>query len=124
MTRFAHLLAAYRRGDGHRARELIARPEVSRLVDAYGAFLEGGSTGFRNAVASLRERPLEQESQRLESMFLEQALLGGGGFASELLRSGGEPLAASDPLDLAAELGVDASKAWWREGRWTAIPSP
>jgi len=121
--RFAQLLAAYRRGDGVRARELIARPEVQALVDANGAAFEGGAAGFRNAVAALRDKPLEQEARRMEWMFMEQALLAtGGGMASDLLRSGGEPLAACDPLDPGPELGVDAAKATWRGGRWVEAP--
>lgn len=121
-VRFAQLLAAYRRGDGSRARDLIGNPEVAALVESYGASFEGGAVGFRNAVIALRDKPLDSDARRLESMFLEQSLLSGGrSFASDLIRSNDEPLAACDPLDPGPEFGVDRRTSWWRGGRWVSI---
>lgn len=119
--KFAQLMAAYRRGDGTRARELLNGVEVAAQLEIYGAAFEGGATGFRNAVAAMRDRPLDSEARRLESMFLEQALLSGGrSFASDLIRSNAEALAACDPLNPGPEFGVDRTKSLWRNGRWIA----
>jgi len=123
--RFVQLLGAYRRGDGSRARDLVNSGDVAPIVETYGAIFEGGAAGFRNAVTALRDRPLDSESRRLDSMFLEQSLLSSGrSFASDLIRSNGEALAACDPLDPGPELGVDRTKAWWRDGRWVAPSAP
>lgn len=118
--RFTQLISAYRRGNGSRARELLAQAEVSAFVDAFGASFEGGSAGFRNAVAALRDRPVETPTRLIELMFLEEALLSvSDGFVADLLRSNGEPLVACDPLRPGTELGVDVTRPRWRDGRWS-----
>lgn len=119
-ARFAQLLGAYRRGQGPRARELLADPEVSAFVETFAAHFEGGAEGFRNAIAGLRDRPVETPSRMLELMFLEEALLSGDdGFVADLLRTNGEPLAAADPLRPGPEFGVDPELPRWRDGRWS-----
>jgi len=119
-SRFTQLLGAYRRGQGPRARELIANAEVAALVDAFGESFEGGAAGFRNAIATQRDQPIETQARMLELMFLEEALMAvSDGFVAELLRSNGEPLVACDPLRPGPELGVDPTRARWRDGRWS-----
>jgi len=124
VMRFAPMLGAYRRGQGARVREFLANDEVAALVDAYGEHFEGGAAGFRNAVATLRDQPVETSSRMLELMWIEKALLSTGradeDIVSDLIRSGGEPLAACDPLRPGPELGVDPDAARWRDGRWVA----
>lgn len=124
VMRFAPMLGAYRRGHGARVREFLANDEVAALVDLFGEHFEGGAAGFRNAVATLRDQPVETSARMLELMWIEEALLSAGGededIVADLIRSGGEPLAACDPLRPGPELGVDPDAARWRDGRWVA----
>ncbi|MBX3355616.1 MAG: hypothetical protein KF724_07950 [Phycisphaeraceae bacterium] len=116
---FGELLAAYRRGQGARARELLANPEVSEMVELHGDHFEGGAAGLRNAIAGLRDRPVETDVRMMELMFLESAMLESRrSLVQDLLRGGGEPLVACDPLRPGPELGVDVERARWRGGQW------
>lgn len=119
-VRFAQLLASYRRGNGVKARDLLGQPDVAALVERHGDAFEGGAAGFRNAVAALRDRPVETQERLVELMFLEEALLASeAGFVSDLLRAGGEPLPACDPMRPGPELRVDPARARWKSGRWS-----
>ncbi|MFO0894092.1 MAG: hypothetical protein U0574_03940 [Phycisphaerales bacterium] len=117
--KLAQAMAAYRRGESGRARELLALPEVNTLLEQCGGEFEGGAEGFRNSVAAMRGRPLEEPSRLAGLMFLEESLLAGDErWSRDLLLGRGAPLAAFDPRVPGPEFGVDPARARWRDGAW------
>jgi hypothetical protein len=68
--------------------------------------------------------PRLSEEEFIAYLRFESALLNGlhRSWGAQVMVDGGAPLRDPDPAELAATLGVDASRPWWRNGSWSDRP--
>lgn len=120
---FSHV----RRGQGPRALSAIRSPEVDALLESYGRALTGGASRFREDVRTFRGglRPAFAPAQRLAMLAIEEAALASSfpakprSWSSVLVERNGRPLLEVDAARLDEAFGVDPSRPWWRDGRWS-----
>lgn len=121
-----------RRGQGPRALSVLKTAEVAALLEEYGTRLPGGAERFREDCKTYKGglRPSYPESQRLNMLEIEKALLGSAVLASErpatswssaLVETGGSPLLEVDTAKLDVAFGVDPSRPLWRKGQWERV---
>ncbi len=122
----AEALSHYRKGQGARALAALARPGAMELLEAHGHVLRGGVRGFLEDCRLYRppRKPTLSPNDLMTMLRFEAALLAGPqrSWSSDLLLTNGQPLIEADPDRLADMLGVDASKPYFRHGRWLAHP--
>lgn len=122
----AEALSHYRKGQGARALAALARPGAMELLEAHGHVLRGGVRGFLEDCRSYRppRKPALLPNDLMTMLRFEAALLAGPhrSWSSDLLLTNGQPLIEADPDRVADMLGVDASKPYFRHGRWLAHP--
>ncbi len=121
--------AFYRRGQGPRALGIVKGAEVDALLARYGAGTAGGAERFREDCRAYKGglRPDPGRDARTAMLAIEESLLAaaaGDGRAREwssvLIETAGRPLIEIDSARLDEAFGVDPSKPWWRDGRWSA----
>lgn len=116
----------YRAGDGARAMSRLERPGAMALLQTCSGALRGGVAGFIEDCKHYRQQrpPPLPDTAVNDLLRLENALLAGDQrpWSSDLMLTGGRPLLEVDPDNLEAALGVDASRPYYRAGRWVAEP--
>jgi hypothetical protein len=114
----------YRRGRGPDALETLRRPGVRDLLKRLGSHLRGGVAGFIEDCNMYRGdlRPSLSQDDLNRMLRLEIALLSGTQrpWSADLLLNQGQPMIEVDPDDLAAAFGSDASRPYFRNGRWVS----
>jgi hypothetical protein len=115
-------LSRYRRGQGPRALSALRKPGATELLQQHERLLPGGLNRFIEdcKLYTGQQKPTLSAADITRMLRFESALLAGGerSWSGELLLTGGEPLIEVDPARLEESLGVDASKPFYRGGRW------
>jgi hypothetical protein len=118
----AEALGHYRKGDGNQALKSLDKPGAHELLAQYDRLLPGGIARFVEDCKHYKGqlKPTLSAGDITRMLRLEAALLAAGErtWSSELLLTGGKPLIEADPTSLQETLGVDASKPYFRRGRW------
>ena len=119
----------YRRGEAQKARDAIARPGASALLDGHPELLAGGSVRFVADCDAMRGGGVPPMSARQVeglNLLLGSILSGGPRSWGESIGDGGlAPLPEVDLSDPKGLFGVDPAECAWRDGRWTrAEPAP
>ncbi len=118
-------LSYYRRGRGSRALAVLEKPGAMALLESAGGVLRGGARRFVEDCKLYRGRrkPTVTEDDLRRMLQLEAAVLAGvdRAWSGELLLGRGRPLVEVDPDNLQQTLGVDASRPYYRRGRWVAL---
>ena len=118
-------LSYYRRGRGPRALAVLETPEATALLESSADVLRGGAKRFIEDCKLYRgqRKPMVTEDDLRRMLQLEAALLAGADrtWSSQLLLGRGRPLVEVDPDNLQQTFGVDASRPYYRLGRWVAL---
>lgn len=118
-------LSYYRRGRGSRALAVLEKPGAMALLESVGDVLRGGAKRFVEDCKLYRgqRKPTLTEDDLRRMLQLEAAVLAGidRAWSGELLLGRGRPLVEVDPDNLPQTLGVDASRPYYRRGRWVAL---
>ncbi len=118
-------LSHYRRGHGPRALAVLKKPGATALLESVGGVLRGGARRFIEDCKLYRgqRRPMIADDDLHRMLQLEAAVLAGAdrAWSGELLLRGGRPLVEVDPDNLQQTLGADASRPYYRRGRWVAL---
>ena len=119
----------YRRGQGPRAIGMLKAPEVEVLLTRYGAGTPGGADRFREDCRAYKQglRPEPPREVRIAMLAIEEALLAAAAldlrpreWSSVLIETGASPLIEIDVARLDEAFGVDPTKPYWRDGKWTS----
>ena len=117
-------LSHYRRGRGPRALAVLKKPGATALLESVGGVLRGGAKRFIEDCKLYRgqRRPMITDDELHRMLQLEAAVLAGAdrAWSGELLLGSGRPLVEVDPDNLQQTLGADASRPYYRRGRWVA----
>lgn len=112
----------YRRGEGAKAREALAAPGASALLDSHPEVLKGGVRRFlADCDAMRRAGAPSMTARQLDALHVLAAasLAGGARSWGETLGAGGlAPLPEVDLSDPKVLFGVDPRECLWRDGRW------
>jgi hypothetical protein len=116
-------LSLYRRGQGARALAALRTPGAADLLEANDRLLVGGANRFLEDCRLYRNgerRPTLSPADVTQMLRLEAALLAGPqrSWSGELLLRPGQTLVEVDPEGMAQTLGVDVTRAVYRDGRW------
>ncbi len=118
----AEAFGHYRRGDGSRAEAALRTGGALELLEAYGHVFRGGAKRFVEDCKLYRSarKPLLTDQDLVRMLRFEAALLAGANrsWSGELLLTDGRPLIEVDPDRLDETLGVDGSRACFRDGEW------
>ena len=118
-------LSHYRRGRGPRALAVLKKPGATALLESAGGVLRGGARRFIEDCKLYRgqRRPMIADDDLHRMLQLEAAVLAGAdrAWSGELLLGRGRPLVEVDPDNLQQTLGADASRPYYRRGRWVAL---
>ena len=118
-------LSYYRRGRGPRALTALEAPGAVALLESAGGVLRGGAKRFMEDCKLYRgqRKPTITEDDLRRMLQLEAAVLAGvdRAWSGELLLGRGRPLVEVDPDNLQQTFGVDASRPYYRLGRWVAL---
>ena len=119
--------ALYRRGDGVRAKEALARPGAAALLDRHPEILKGGSARFRADCDAMRTGgPPAVAPAQVDALHLLAASAIAGAprtWGESLARVGAVPLPEVDLNDPRALFGVDPAECAWFNGRWARPPA-
>lgn len=143
-------LGHYRAGEYDRASALLDRPEVDALLESYDSLLAGAASRIRREARSkpscreCRNQRVVRDGSSDESVRLCPTCGGNPGpvldtlslvrllrveamllaadrsWSEQIAADGGAPLPEWDASTLAARFGADASRPFWREGRWVS----
>jgi hypothetical protein len=121
--------SAYRRGEAAKAREAIASPGASQLLDAHPEVLAGGTRRFlADCDAMRRGGPPVMAPAQVDALHALGAAAAAGGprsWGEALVGGAMGPLPEVDLSDPKVLFGVDPAECAWRDGRWTrAEPAP
>lgn len=120
--------ALYRRGDGGRAREALARPGAAELLDRHPEILRGGSARFRADCDAMRASgaPSMGPAQVEALHALAAGAIAGTPrtWSEAIARGGAAPLPEVDVSDPRSLFGVDPAACLWRSGAWTRRTGP
>ncbi len=118
-------LSYYRRGRGPRALSVLEKPGATALLESAGGVLRGGARRFMEDCKLYRgqRKPTVTEDDLRRMLQLEAAVLAGvdRAWSGQLLLGRGRPLVEVDPDNLQQTFGVDASRPYYRRGRWVAV---
>jgi hypothetical protein len=116
----AEAFGHYRRGQGARAMETLRRPGVTELLNQCDRMLPMRAARFIDECRQMRgARPRLSAIDLIRMLRLEAALLGAERtWSSDWLLTEGRPLIEVDPMRMHDALGVDASRPYFRNGRW------
>ena len=118
-------LSHYRRGRGPRALAVLKKPGATALLESAGGVLRGGAKRFIEDCKLYRgqRRPMIADDELHRMLQLEAAVLAGAdrAWSGELMLRRGIPLVEVDPDNLQQTLGADASRPYYRRGRWVAL---
>lgn len=117
----------HRRGLGDRARRHLTRRDGLEVLEQLDA-LPGGADRFLHETRTMptgASRQVEVDDPRLVAqLHLETALLAGESrsWSADHVLSRGQPLVEVDPDQLEQLLGIDATRPYYRDGRWVQRP--
>ncbi len=115
--------AYYRRGDGARAKEALARNGAAALLDAHPEVLAGGSARFRTECDAMRSgmAPALGPAQSEALHALAGGVIAGRPrtWSEAIVQSGAAPLPEINLADPRSLFGVDPAECLWRDGGWT-----
>ena len=119
----AETLALYRKGKGPQALSTLRRGGAQELLEKHQRFVPGGLARLLEDCKHYngQMKPTLSGSEITRMLRLETALLEGAdrSWESDLMLQQGKPLIEVDPLRLAESLGVDATRPYYRNGRWS-----
>lgn len=115
-------LSHYRRGRGPQALTALKEPGATELLMRYERMLPGGFLRFQEDCKAYhgQSKPSLSPGEVTRMLRFEAALLAGKDreWSGEILLTGGQPLVEVDPTHLDESLNVDASRPYFRRGRW------
>ena len=115
----------YRQGDGSRALAALRSPGAMDLLKSIDHLVRGGTRRFTDECKRYvgLNRPPVTPAHRAMMLRTELALLSAEdrSWSGELLLTGGRPLIELDPEQLGELLGVDVSRAIFRDGSWVGV---
>lgn len=118
----AQAFSHYRAGNGAQALAALRTPGATELLKQHERLIPGGLNRFLEdcKVYKGQLRPTLSSGDITRMLRFELAILTGPerSWSSELLLSAGQPLVEVDPDRLEESLGVDASRPYYRNGRW------
>ncbi|MFO0962466.1 MAG: hypothetical protein U0625_06105 [Phycisphaerales bacterium] len=126
-TALLQAFAAYRRGEGARAKEALARAGAAALLDAHPELLSGGAQRFRAECDAMRPgmAPAFTPAQSEALAALAASILAGSprSWSEATVRTGAAPLPEVDIADPRSLFGVDPAECLWRDGAWQRVQS-
>jgi hypothetical protein len=119
-------LGYYRRGQGQKAIESLRRGGADSLLTKMDRLLPQGADRIRDDCRHYKgqARPTISDEHRVRMLRLDLALLSTGdrSWSGDLLLTASRPLIEVDPERLPQTFGVDASRPYFRNGRWVSRP--